>query len=91
MEWFAANLLRLRNRQCQTQEELAEAIGFTSRYIRRLETGEVDVGLKTLAKFAHYFGVPLAWLLRPARLVPAKPGRPPGRRPKRPPRVRPSG
>ena len=81
MEWFAANLLRLRNRQGQTQEELAEAIGFTSRYIRRLETGEVDVGLKTLAKFAHYFGVALASLLRPARLAPPKPGRPPGQRP----------
>jgi len=91
MESFAANLLRLRKHMGQTQEELAEAIGFTARYIRRLEAGEVDTGLKTLAKFANHFGVPLASLLRPAKLAPPKPGRPPGPRRKRSPRLRPSG
>ena len=84
MESFAANLQRLRKRLGQTQEELAESMGLSSRYIRRLEAGDVDVGLKTLAKFAKYFGIPVTSLLRSARLAPPKRGRPRGSRAGRP-------
>jgi transcriptional regulator with XRE-family HTH domain len=78
MESFAANLARRRKRLGQSQEELAEAVGFSARYIRKLEAGEVDVGLRTLAKFAKYFGMPLSSLVRAAKLAPTKVGRPKG-------------
>ncbi len=90
MESFAANLVRLRKQSGQTQEQLAEAVGFTSRFIRKLEAGEVDVGLRTLTKFAGHFGVHMTSLLRPAKLAPPNPGRPIGSRSKKTSRVRPA-
>jgi transcriptional regulator with XRE-family HTH domain len=78
MESFAANLARQRKLLSQSQEELAEAVGFSARYIRKLEAGEVNVGLRTIARFAAYFQIPLQTLVRAAKLAPAKVGRPKG-------------
>jgi transcriptional regulator with XRE-family HTH domain len=76
MESFAANLQRLRRDHGVTQEEFAEIVGLSVRYVSRLESGEVDVGIRLLARLGSRLGVRIAQLLRPARLPPAKTGRP---------------
>jgi transcriptional regulator with XRE-family HTH domain len=52
MESFAANVQRLRRKRGWTQEAFADAVGFSPRYIRRLESGEVDATLRTMARVA---------------------------------------
>lgn len=80
MESFAANVQRLRRKQGWTQEEFADAVGFSPRYIRRLESGEVDATLRTIARVAAKLGVTVAAMLKVARLPEPKPGRPRVRR-----------
>jgi transcriptional regulator with XRE-family HTH domain len=76
MESFAANVQRLRRKKGLTQEQLADAAGFSPRYIRRLESGEVDATLRTLARVASALGATHAAMLKVARLPEPKPGRP---------------
>jgi len=76
MASFAANLVRLRRKRAMTQEQFAEAVGFSVRYVRRLERGEVDVGIRAIARIAKKLDVAPAIMLKTARLVPSKPGRP---------------
>jgi len=80
MRSFAANVQRLRRRRGLTQEQFADAVGFSPRYIRRLESGEVDATLRTIARVAAKLGVTTAAMLKVARLPEAKPGRPRSRR-----------
>lgn len=80
MESFAANVQRLRRKLGLTQEQLADAVGFSPRYISRLESGEVDATLRTIARVAAKLEVPAAALLRVSRLPEPKPGRPRTRR-----------
>ena len=80
MESFAANVQRLRRRRGLTQEQFADAVGFSPRYIRRLESGEVDATLRTIARVAAKLGVTVAAMLKVARLPEPKPGRPRARR-----------
>lgn len=80
MESFAANVQRQRRKRGWTQEEFADAVGFSPRYIRRLESGEVDATLRTIARVAAALDVPLAGMLKAARLPEPKPGRPRTRR-----------
>jgi XRE family transcriptional regulator, regulator of sulfur utilization len=80
MESFAANVQRLRRKRGWTQEAFADAVGFSPRYIRRLESGEVDATLRTMARVAAALGVPLASMLKVSRLPEPKPGRPRARR-----------
>lgn len=76
LEYFAANVRRLRVRAGQTQEELAVALGVDLRYMQRIESGSLNVGLLTVARFAGLLGVPPAHLLRKASLPEPKRGRP---------------
>jgi len=80
MESFAANVQRLRRKLGLTQEQFADAVGFSPRYISRLESGEVDATLRTIARVAAKLEVPAAALLKVSRLPDAKPGRPRTRR-----------
>jgi transcriptional regulator with XRE-family HTH domain len=80
MESFAANVQRLRRKLGLTQEQFADAVGFSPRYISRLESGEVDATLRTIARVAAKLEVPAAALLRVSRLPEPKPGRPRTRR-----------
>ncbi|MCI0542000.1 MAG: helix-turn-helix domain-containing protein [Verrucomicrobiales bacterium] len=47
---FGRNVARLRSRRNLTQEELAEKIGVSSRYLRSVEAGEYYPSLTTLAR-----------------------------------------
>jgi len=59
-----------------TQEALAEKIGVPSRYLQKVERGEVNVTVATLLKFAHALDVEVPELMQRARLTPSRPGRP---------------
>ncbi len=76
LEYFAANVRRLRVRAGKTQEELAVALGVDLRYLQRIEGGTLNVGLLTVARFAVLLGVPPSQLLRKASLPEPKRGRP---------------
>jgi transcriptional regulator with XRE-family HTH domain len=65
----------MRRNRGRTQEEFADAAGFSPRYIRRLESREVDATLRTIARVAAKLGVTVAVMLKVARLPEPKPGR----------------
>lgn len=76
LDSVAGNVRRLRQRKALTQEALAEAAGFDSRFLQRVERGEVNMRLETLARLATALGVPPGGLLKAAALPAARPGRP---------------
>jgi len=76
LDWFGANVRTLRETQNLTQQELAETLRVDPRYVRRVESGEVNVGLITVAKFANALGVEPARLIEQAALQRRKAGRP---------------
>jgi transcriptional regulator with XRE-family HTH domain len=60
-----------------TQQAIAEQLGMSIQYFRRVETGRVNVSVYALAEFARALGVEPGGLLeRPARRVRPKRGRP---------------
>jgi transcriptional regulator with XRE-family HTH domain len=74
--YIGANIRRLRRGLGLTQAELAEAAGFNGRHLQRIERGNVDLHVESLAVLARVLGVSPSALLRPAKLEPSKPGRP---------------
>ena len=52
-----------RERQCLTQEQLAEAIGLEERTLRRLESGSLRPSLRTLRRLSVRLRVTSDWLL----------------------------
>ncbi len=54
---LAGNVRRLRQKAGWTQEQAAEAIGIATRHYQKVEAGDVNVTLATLAKVAKAFGV----------------------------------
>ena len=74
----AANVKRLRHRAGMTQEELAIAIGVSWRVTGAIERVRHELPLDMLVRLANIFEVPLAALLKPAKLPKATPGRPKG-------------
>ncbi len=48
-------LIKLRRNQNLTQKELADRIGISAIYVRKLEKGVVNPGLKTMIKYENYF------------------------------------
>jgi|SRR5579859_6581806 len=82
-----ARAIRLqRNRKGMSQVELAERLKMPQSQIARIETGERDIRLSTLAQIARALG--LEPMLVPKRLIPAvrymieAPEQPSSRRPK---------
>lgn len=71
-----ANARRFRERLGLTQEATADAVRVSPRYYRDIELGLVNLTLETLARVADALGVPAHQLLRPARPLKRKPGRP---------------
>lgn len=50
---FSKNLKRLRNKKGYSQEELAEMLGITARYVQQLEGAKCpDVKIETIAALA---------------------------------------
>jgi len=76
LDYFAANLRRLRKRRGLTQQRLAELTKIDIRYLQRIERASVNVGLMTLARVAAVLDVPCGALVRKARLSKAQVGRP---------------
>ncbi|HVU89545.1 MAG TPA: helix-turn-helix transcriptional regulator [Pirellulales bacterium] len=77
-EYFAANVRRAREQLGMSQEDLAEAaLKGDVRRLQRLEAGEYDVRVSTVAALAHHLGVQGSALLAPAKVVARGPGRPP--------------
>lgn len=76
--YLAANTLRLRKAREWTQADLAALLDVDDRYVRRIESGRVNITLVMLGKLARAFEVTPGQLLRRARLPDRKPGRPKG-------------
>lgn len=64
-------------RQDLSQESLAETAGIAARYLQDVEIGAANISIGVLVDLAHALGVDERTLLRPARLPPARIGRPP--------------
>jgi transcriptional regulator with XRE-family HTH domain len=62
-DFLAQNLRRIRKQQSLTQERLAELSGLDARHIQKLEAGEVNTTLKTLAVLAAALDTTPAQLL----------------------------
>jgi transcriptional regulator with XRE-family HTH domain len=60
---LASNLRSIRNQKGLTQELLAELSGLDVRHIQKLEAGEVNATLKTLAALSLALDVPPSELL----------------------------
>ena len=73
---IAANVRRLRERAGLTQSEFAELVARDARWIRRVESGTLDLRLSTIEMLAGALGVKPGVLLRAARLVRREAGRP---------------
>ena len=73
----AGNVATLRQARDWTQEQLAERSQLATRYLQRIERGQVNISVGVLVQLARALCVPASRLLRPARLTPARRGRPP--------------
>lgn len=76
---IAANVRRVRQKRGLTQEVLAERAGQDLSYLQRVERGATNLSVGVLLALATALGVPPAALVRKARPVPVKRGRPPKR------------
>jgi transcriptional regulator with XRE-family HTH domain len=73
---MGAHLRRERTRKELTQEQAAEGLGIDSKYLAKIERGQVNVTVGTLIKLAEFYGVPASRLLRPGKVERQKVGRP---------------
>lgn len=73
----------LRRRAGMTQEELAEQVDTSARYVQQVEAGRQNLTLELMVRFANGLGVDPAALLQPLE------GPAPQRRPGRPARLPP--
>ncbi|MEQ9318700.1 MAG: helix-turn-helix transcriptional regulator [Polyangiaceae bacterium] len=62
-----------------TQEQLAERLDLTPRYVQMIEAGEANPAIRALAELAHALGVGLADLFVPPTSREVRVGRPPKR------------
>jgi transcriptional regulator with XRE-family HTH domain len=76
---IAANVRQARKRRGLTQEALAERAAQDLSYLQRIERGSTNLSVRVLLALAMALDVPPSWLVRKARLPPAKRGRPPKR------------
>lgn len=66
----------LRAKSRLTQEQQAERLGFTLKYLQRIEGGGENLTVRSLVKIASAFGVPVTELFWKPRTKQAGPGRP---------------
>lgn len=76
MMHLGGNVQRLRRRRGWTQEHLAEVTDLDLSYTQRVERGQVNATLGTLATFADALGVLPSALLRPGKPPTIARGRP---------------
>ena len=75
-EFVGANTRRLREQHGWPQEMLAQEVGTSTRHLRDIETGKVNMTLETLALIARALRVDAIELLHPAKVHRRGPGRP---------------
>ena len=66
----------LRAKAGLTQDQQAERLGFTLKYLQRIEGGGENLTVRSLVKIADAFGVPVTALFHKPRTKQAGPGRP---------------
>ena len=66
----------LRAKAGLTQEQQAERLGFTLKYLQRIEGGGENLTVRSLVKIASVFGVSVTELFHKPRTKQAGPGRP---------------
>jgi transcriptional regulator with XRE-family HTH domain len=66
----------LRAKAGLTQEQQAERLGFTLKYLQRIEGGGENLTVRSLVKIAGAFGVRVTELFRKPRTKQSGPGRP---------------
>jgi|CXWL01.1.fsa_nt_gi transcriptional regulator with XRE-family HTH domain len=76
-------IAELRAKQDLTQEQLSERATVGLRYLQRVEAGEENLTLESVAKLAEVLGVHSRELFKPARSRQPGRGRPRKRRPAR--------
>ena len=69
-------MAELRAKAGLTQEQQAERLGFTLKYLQRIEGGGENLTVKSLVKIASALGVSVTELFRNPRTKQAGPGRP---------------
>jgi len=80
MKHLGGNVQRLRQKRGWTQEHLAEVTDLDLSYTQRVERGEVNATLGTVATFADALGVSPSALLRPGKPPVISRGRPTSKR-----------
>ena len=66
----------LRAKAGLTQDQQAERLGFTLKYLQRIEGGGENLTVRSLVKIANALGVPVTDLFRQPKTKQAGPGRP---------------
>lgn len=61
-EFFKVQLRELRKKRSETQKQVAEDIGITSRHYQKFESGEILPSLENFIALADHFGVSLDYL-----------------------------
>lgn len=84
MSHLGGNVQRLRLKRGWTQEHLAEVMGLDLSYAQRVERGQINLTLGSLAAFADALGVQPSALLKPGKPPVIKRGRPKAKRSRTP-------
>ena len=79
LEAIAANVRRIRLQRGFTQEMLAERAGQDLSYVQRVERGATNLSIAVLVSLASALDVAPSLLLRKARRIATRRGRPPKR------------
>lgn len=77
LQSIGVRVAELRSARGLTQEQLAEKVRLSVRYVQRIEAGRQNLTVATLARLGNLLGVRATALLKPARLRARRPGRPP--------------
>ena len=77
VRWVGSHVAERRRSIGFTQEELAERLGVSIKYLQRLEAGDENLTLRSLVSLANGLDIaPSALIQRPRNAVARKPGRP---------------
>lgn len=63
---FGANFRKARRAKKLSQRDVTAQIGLAQSYISEVETGQISIGIDSMAALAKLVGVPLWKLLKPA-------------------------
>ena len=69
-EIVAINVRRLRHGRCWTQEDLADRVGLSVRYLGQIERAQASMSVTVLGRLADAFRVEAAELVRRSREKP---------------------